>query len=114
MPIPCTLYPSVAFQVVRCLYPVPCTLPSPSKSSGAPEDAYTQAPSYTCTCAHTYTYILIRGNGREGDSGRKLRQRELLIEYTRSALGKDVALSYALTVHKAQGSEYPVQSADLL
>ena len=31
-----------------------------------------------------------------------------VVEYTRAALGKDVALSYALTVHKAQGSEYPV------
>ena len=33
---------------------------------------------------------------------------EAEVEYTRSALDKDVALSYALTVHKAQGSEYPV------
>ncbi|KOO32232.1 RecD/TraA family helicase [Chrysochromulina tobinii] len=33
---------------------------------------------------------------------------EMVVEYTRSALGKDIALSYALTVHKAQGSEYQV------
>ena len=30
------------------------------------------------------------------------------VEYTRGALGRDITLSYALTVHKAQGSEYPV------
>ena len=30
------------------------------------------------------------------------------VEYGASALGRDVALSYALTVHKSQGSEYPV------
>ena len=28
--------------------------------------------------------------------------------YSKTSLGKDVALSYAMTVHKAQGSEYPV------
>ena len=33
---------------------------------------------------------------------------ETIVDYTRSALGRDIALSYALTVHKAQGSEYPV------
>ena len=30
------------------------------------------------------------------------------VEYGSKALGRDVALSYALTVHKSQGSEYPV------
>lgn len=35
-------------------------------------------------------------------------EREHIVEYTRAALGRDIALSYALTVHKAQGSEYPV------
>ena len=30
------------------------------------------------------------------------------VEYGAKALGRDVALSYALTVHKSQGSEYPV------
>ena len=30
------------------------------------------------------------------------------MQYTASNLGRDVGLSYALTVHKAQGSEYPV------
>ena len=37
-----------------------------------------------------------------------MRPSELLVEYTRSALDRDVALAYALTVHKAQGAEYPV------
>ena len=30
------------------------------------------------------------------------------VEYTRSALDRDVALAYALTIHKAQGGEYGV------
>jgi len=30
------------------------------------------------------------------------------VQYSQSSLGKDVGLAYALTVHKAQGSEYPV------
>ena len=30
------------------------------------------------------------------------------VEYGAKALGRDVALSYALTVHKSQGSEYAV------
>ena len=30
------------------------------------------------------------------------------VEYGAKALGHDVALSYALTVHKSQGSEYAV------
>ena len=30
------------------------------------------------------------------------------VEYGTKALGRDVALSYALTVHKSQGSEYAV------
>ena len=29
-----------------------------------------------------------------------------LVEYTKGALERDVALAYALTVHKAQGAEY--------
>ena len=33
---------------------------------------------------------------------------EVVVEYTRSALDQHIALSYALTVHKAQGAEYPV------
>jgi ATP-dependent exoDNAse (exonuclease V) alpha subunit len=41
-------------------------------------------------------------------ASRGLRPSELLVEYTRSALDRDVSLSYALTVHKAQGAEYPV------
>ena len=36
------------------------------------------------------------------------------VEYTRGALGRDITLSYALTVHKAQGSEYPVVVLPLL
>ena len=36
------------------------------------------------------------------------RLRETTVEYTRTALDRDIALSYALTIHKAQGGEYPV------
>merc|ERR1719428_2497252 len=39
---------------------------------------------------------------------------DVTVTYTRSALGRDIALSYALTVHKAQGSEYPVVVLSLL
>ena len=45
---------------------------------------------------------------RRTGATRGVTEPQLLVEYTRSALGRDVALSYALTVHKAQGSEYPV------
>jgi ATP-dependent exoDNAse (exonuclease V) alpha subunit len=41
-------------------------------------------------------------------TGKLLGEDGVDLEYTLSSLGKDVALSYALTVHKAQGSEYPV------
>ena len=41
-------------------------------------------------------------------------QRDLVVEYTRSSLDKDIALSYALTIHKAQGSEYPVVVVPIL
>jgi len=33
---------------------------------------------------------------------------DLVVDYTRSALNRDIAFAYALTVHKAQGGEYPV------
>ena len=46
----------------------------------------------------------------QGSDGRS----DLIVTYTRSALGRDIALSYALTVHKAQGSEYPVVVLALL
>ena len=48
------------------------------------------------------------GRGRKALANAGLRPRDLVVEYTRSALDRDVALSYALTVHKAQGAEYPV------
>ena len=45
---------------------------------------------------------LARGGSEEaGSSG-------VEVEYGAKALGRDVALSYALTVHKSQGSEYAV------
>jgi len=46
--------------------------------------------------------------GLEEVARRGLRPTQLLVEYTRSALDRDIALAYALTVHKAQGAEYPV------
>lgn len=45
---------------------------------------------------------LTRGAGDEAEGS------EVEVEYGSKALGRDVALSYALTVHKSQGSEYPV------
>jgi len=51
--------------------------------------------------SHAFTVLYERrslGGGNEG----------VTVQYTASNLGKDVGLSYALTVHKAQGSEYPV------
>ena len=43
-----------------------------------------------------------------------LRAAPLVVEYTKSALHTRVALSYALTIHKAQGAEYPVVVVPLL
>jgi exodeoxyribonuclease V alpha subunit len=45
---------------------------------------------------------LTRGSSDEAESS------GVEVEYGAKALGRDVALSYALTVHKSQGSEYPV------
>ena len=54
------------------------------------------------------------GRGGGGVAPGRARPRELIVDYTRSSLGKDITLSYALTVHKAQGSEYPVVIMPLL
>uniref|UniRef100_A0A7S2J5K6 UvrD-like helicase C-terminal domain-containing protein n=1 Tax=Haptolina brevifila TaxID=156173 RepID=A0A7S2J5K6_9EUKA len=68
------------------------------------------------TMRFTVAYQVVRGppgssrgrGSRPSGLASLQRERELLVEYTRSALGKDVALSYALTVHKAQGAEHTV------
>ena len=39
---------------------------------------------------------------------RRYETEDVTVDYTKSMLDKSVALSYALTIHKAQGSEYPV------
>merc|ERR550537_1399736 len=64
------------------------------------------AVAFTVRCASGGTSI----GTSPVDEGRS----DLLVHYTRSALGRDIALSYALTVHKAQGSEYPVVVLALL
>jgi len=58
-----------------------------------------------------YLAVSLSNNALFSDVGKP--DGPICVDYVKSAVGQSIALAYALTVHKSQGSEYQVNYCSL-